>query len=205
MCLFHKNLTFLIPVELFYQTTLNCNESIEDGIPFDFDTCQEYWDSVSDSMRDLSWETIYLLFLLIGFSMVGFVMMYVGFGTATERINKRVRDTTFIALIRQEVSWYDVRSVAEITSQLADDAAMIHSFSGEPIRTFMMTAASVGCGLVVSFVFMWEVSLKAIIMSACEMVRYLILCCSVRLCRLGYLAIHGVWRVHAECANVRGR
>ena len=148
----------LFPIELFYQTTLNCDDSAEGGVPFGFDTCQDYWDSVSDSMRDLSFETIYLLIVLIGFSMVGFVMMYVGFGTATERINKRVRDTTFVALIRQEVGWYDVRSVAEITSQLSDDAAMIHSFSGEPIRTFVMTAASVGCGLVVSFVFMWEVS-----------------------------------------------
>ena len=149
-----------LSTELFYQVTLNCDEQIEGGVPFGFDTCQEYWDSTADDMRDLSFQTIYLLIVLIGFSMVGYIMMFQGFGIATERINKRVRDTTFIALIRQEVGWYDVRSVAEITSQLADDAAMIHSFSGEPIRTFMMTAASVGAGLVVSFVFMWEVSFK---------------------------------------------
>ena len=142
---------------MFYQFTLKCDDEIEGGVPFGFTTCQDYWDSVRDDMRDLSLETIYLLIILIGFSMLGFVIMFQGFGKATERINKRVRDTAYIALIRQEVGWYDVRSVAEITSQLSDDAAMIHSFSGEPIRTFMMTAASVGCGLVVSFVFMWEV------------------------------------------------
>ena len=170
---------------------------------FDFDTCQDYWDSVSDEMRDLTFETIYLLIVLIGFSMVGFVMMYLGFGTATERINKRVRDTTFVALIRQEVGWYDVRSVAEITSRLSDDAAMIHSFSGEPIRTFVMTAASVGCGLVVSFVYMWEVSLTLCCLTF--VATHFLMFYSVRICRLGYFAFHGVWRVHAKCANVGGR
>ncbi len=87
--------------------------------------------------------------------------MFMAFGTATERINKRVRDKSFRALIRQEVAWFDVRSVGQITSQLSDDAAMIHSFSGEPIRTFMMSLSSVGAGLIVSFYFMWEVCFTA--------------------------------------------
>jgi ATP-binding cassette subfamily B (MDR/TAP) protein 1 len=127
-------------------------------VPDDFETCQDYWNATADHMRELSFQTIYLLIGLIGCTMFGNIIMFQGFGTATERINKRVRDKTFRALICQEVSWYDVRSVGEITSQLSDDAAMIHSFSGEPIRTFMMTVASVGAGLIVSFYFMWEVS-----------------------------------------------
>ena len=69
---------------------------------------------------------------------------------------------TFTALVRQEVAWYDVRSVGQITSQLSDDAAMIHSFSGEPIRTITISLASVGCGLVVSFYFMWEFAFIAL-------------------------------------------
>jgi len=92
--------------------------------------------------------------------------MYMAFGTATERINKKVRDRAFRALIRQEVAWYDVRSVGNITSQLSDDAAMLHSFSGEPIRTLVMTVASVGAGVVVSFVFMWEVRKRSLV--CCE-------------------------------------
>lgn len=109
-------------------------------------------------MQDLSFKTLYLLVGLIFCSMSGSIIMFYCFGTATERINKRVRDMTFRALIRQEVAWYDVRSVGQITSQLSDDAAMIHAFSGEPIRSFVMSLASVGAGLIVSFYFMWEVS-----------------------------------------------
>merc|ERR1719352_300290 len=39
---------------------------------------------------------------------------------------------------------------------------MIHSFSGEPIRTFAMTIASVGAGLACSFIFMWEFAFVAL-------------------------------------------
>lgn len=124
-------LVFAFMIEVFYEFTLPCEDGGE--VPDGFDTCQNYWDSVADDMRDLSYDTMYLLAGLIGCTMIGNIMMFQGFGTATERINKRVRDMTFKALIRQEVGWYDVRSISEITSQLSDDAAMIHSFSGEPI------------------------------------------------------------------------
>jgi ATP-binding cassette, subfamily B (MDR/TAP), member 1 len=143
--------------EVFYQFTLPCEDGV--SVPFGYPTCQDYWDATAEDMQDLSFKTIYLLVALIFCSMFGSIIMYKAFGTATERINKKVRNMSFRALIRQEVAWYDVRSVGQITSQLSDDAAMIHSFSGEPIRTFMMSLSSVGAGLIVSFYFMWEVSL----------------------------------------------
>jgi len=74
-------------------------------------------------------------------------------------MHKRVRDATFKSLIRQEISYFDVRPIGSITTQLSDDAALIHSFSGEPIRSLVMNVASVAVGLVVSFVFMWPFAL----------------------------------------------
>jgi ATP-binding cassette subfamily B (MDR/TAP) protein 1 len=70
-------------------------------------------------------------------------------------MNKRVRDAAFSSLIRQEVSYYDLHPAGSLTTQLQDDAAMIHSFSGEPIRTLVMTVASLVVGVVIAFVFMW--------------------------------------------------
>ena len=135
--------------EVFYQYTLPCEDGV--SVPFGSPTCQDYWDATAEEMQDLSFKTIYLLIALIFCSMVGSVIMFTSFGTATERINKKVRDRSFRALIRQEVAWYDVRSIGQITSQLSDDAAMIHSFSGEPIRTFMMSISSVGVGRLVRY------------------------------------------------------
>ena len=57
--------------------------------------------------------------------------------------------------MRQEVGYFDLRPVGIITSQLHEDAALIHSFSGEPIRTLVMNVASVLVGVVISFIFMW--------------------------------------------------
>ena len=84
-------------------------------------------------------------------------MLYWGFGVAAERMNRRVRDAAFSSLVRQEVAWYDVRSAGAITSRLSDDAALLHAYAGEPIRTLVASLSSVLVGVVVSFVFMWYV------------------------------------------------
>jgi len=160
-----QGFVFAYMIECFYQYTLPCNDDPNVGdvsVPNGYLTCQEYWDAIADDMRSLSINIIWLLVGLICCTLIGCVIMFKAFGMATERINKRVRDETFKALIRQEVAWFDVRSVGEVTSQLSDDAAMIHSFSGEPIRTFVMTIASVGVGLVTSFIFMWEFAFVAL-------------------------------------------
>eukprot|EP00980_Cylindrotheca_fusiformis_P019676 scaffold6870_cov121-Cylindrotheca_fusiformis.AAC.3 len=160
-----QGFVFAYMIEVFYRYTEPCNDDPAAGllfIPGGHPTCQIYWDTVADDMKDLSINIIFLLLGLICCTLVGCVIMFKAFGMATERINKRVRDETFKALVRQEVSWFDVRAVGEITSQLSDDAAMIHSFSGEPIRTFVMTISSVGVGLVTSFYFMWEFAFVAL-------------------------------------------
>jgi ATP-binding cassette subfamily B (MDR/TAP) protein 1 len=203
-----QGFVFAYLIEVFYQFTLPCEDGV--SVPEGFGDCQEYWDSVADDMRDLAIATLYLLVGLIFCSMVGSIIMFKAFGLATERINKRVRDKTFRALIRQEVGWYDVRSVGQITTQLSDDAAMIHSFSGEPIRTFVMSISSVGAGLVVSFYYMWEVSFCATcIPTHVTPMVYLIWVSflvgfAVCLCCAGYPPLYGIWRIHAE-SSIGGR
>jgi len=120
-----------------------------------FESCQAYWDNEADYMADLSLTIFYALLGVLFSAVLGSVLLFYGFGIATERMNKRVRDAAFKNLVRQEVAWFDVRPVGTITTKLSDDAALIHSFSGEPIRTLVMNLASVFVGLVVSFVFMW--------------------------------------------------
>mmetsp|Transcript_22456 Transcript_22456/g.33650 ORF Transcript_22456/g.33650 Transcript_22456/m.33650 type:complete len:120 (+) Transcript_22456:1016-1375(+) len=84
---------------------------------------------------------------------------FYGFGKAAERMNRRVRDTAFGSLVRQEVAYFDKHSVGSITTQLQEDATLIQSFSGQPIRVLSMTLASILIGLVISFAFMWYVKL----------------------------------------------
>jgi ATP-binding cassette subfamily B (MDR/TAP) protein 1 len=125
--------------------------------PPEYETCQDYWDASSDAMRELSYKVAYGLVGILACALIGHTLVHVGFGTATERMNKRVRDASFQNLVRQEVAYFDMRPVALITSELSDDAAMIHAFSGEPIRTLFMNLASVMVGLIVAFIYMWYV------------------------------------------------
>ena len=85
-----------------------------------------------------------------------------GFGTASENMNKRVRDSAFTSLLRQEISYFDSHTVGSLTSQLSDDAALIHSFSGQPIRQLVMSLSSVLIGVIVSFIYMWPFALVAL-------------------------------------------
>lgn len=143
-------------IELLFRPVLPCEESDIGADNFaDYSSCQEYWDHESDAIRDLSHKVTYGWLGLIGCSLLGNVLLFYGFGTATERMNKRVRDAVFTALMRQDIAYYDTHSVSKLASQIEDDAAMIHSFSGEPIRTFTMSASSVLVGLVLSFAMMW--------------------------------------------------
>ena len=64
--------------------------------------------------------------------------------------------------MRQEVAFFDKRSVGSITSQLQDDAAFIFAFSGEPIRTLVINLSSVVTGLTISMIYMWPFALLSI-------------------------------------------
>jgi ATP-binding cassette, subfamily B (MDR/TAP), member 1 len=106
-------------------------------------------------MREKAFSVFYGFVGVIIACLFGFTVLFWGFGVASERMNKRVRDSVFSALLRQEVGWFDVRSPGAITSRLSDDAALLHSFTGEPVRTLTSSLASVLVGVIVSFIFMW--------------------------------------------------
>lgn len=131
-------------------------------IPGGFGTCEEYWDYVADDLRDASYSVSGYWACVMAGCLIGNVLTFWGFGMVSERLSKRVRDSSFAALLRQEVAFFDKRSVGSITSQLQDDAARIQAFSGEPIRAFIVAMSSVITGLTLSFIFMWPFALLAI-------------------------------------------
>ena len=92
-------------INLLFRRVERCPDDNND-IPFGFDTCEDYWKDVRDDMQDRSFTiSIYWAIVFVG-CILGFVMNFYGFGTASERISKRVRDSCFEALIRQEVAYF---------------------------------------------------------------------------------------------------
>lgn len=149
-------------IDLLYTPIYVCENGIiqsPPGVSLPYYTCQEYWDASADWMRSQSFMISYGYLGAVAATLFGTMLLFYGFNIASERMNKRVRDTAFQALTRQEVGFFDLHPTGVLTSRLADDAALLHSFSGEPIRTLVMNTASVLVGLIVSFVFMWPFAL----------------------------------------------
>lgn len=96
-----------------------------------FGDCDTYYDSVADDMRQMSFYLTYGFIGLAVASLVGMSITFWGFGSAAEKMNKRVRDAAFSSMIRQEIAWHDLRSPGELSSQLADDTALLRAFAGK--------------------------------------------------------------------------
>ena len=121
-------------------------------------TDQDYGDIV-DGMKTLAANIAFGSLGTIIASLFGNILLYYGFGVAVERMNRRVRDDAFKSLCRQECGYFDANPVGKITSELQDDAALVHSFTGEPIRSLVVSLASVLVGVVIGFVYMWPFAL----------------------------------------------
>jgi len=152
-------IVFAFMVEFLYEPVFPCNTGHEE----DFGSCESYWNSTADDMRAQSFNITFGWLGVMSSGLIGFVLLFYGFGAATERMNKRVRDAVFVSLLKQDVSYFDQNSVGKLATTIEEDAGMMHSFSGEPIRTFMLYSASVLVGVIVSFVFMWPFALMALV------------------------------------------
>ncbi|KAG7369599.1 efflux ABC transporter permease/ATP-binding protein [Nitzschia inconspicua] len=120
---------------------------------------QRDYDAIVDDMKSLAANIAYGSLGTILATLIGNVLLYYGFGVATERMNQRVRNDAFKSLARQECGYFDSHPVGSLTSRLQDDAALLHSFSGAPIRALIVSLASVFVGLVIGFYYLWPFAL----------------------------------------------
>lgn len=113
MGLLVRGIMFGETINLLFRRVPGCDGVTDEGIP-----CEDAYQIVADDMREDSFVLGgYWVAIAVG-CVVGNLLTFYGFGMASERLNKRVRDSAFTALIRQEVAFYDRRSVGKITSQV---------------------------------------------------------------------------------------
>jgi len=139
-------------INLLFQPVFPCDDDSLPSESIPFSTCQEYYGDVVDDMRSTSFQVAsYWVIVGVFGCVLGSILTFYGFGTASERMNKRLRDSTFKALLRQEVAFFDKRSVGSITSQLQDDTGRIQAFSAEPVRSILTALSSIIIGVALSF------------------------------------------------------
>ena len=142
---------FAYMIEVLFTAVLPC-PPVPDPL---FPDCDAYYEDVANDMQDRSLKIFYGYIGIFVTTMVGFTLLFWGFGQASERMNKRIRDAAFMSILRQEIAWHDQHSPNALTSRLSDDAALIHAFANEPVRTLTASLASVAVGIIVSFIYMW--------------------------------------------------
>ena len=93
-------------IDVLFRRVEPCFNEDEATIPPGFETCEDYWKFAADDMQERSF-TISIYWAIVFFGcIIGFVLNFWGFGQASERLNKRVRDMCFKALMRQEVAYF---------------------------------------------------------------------------------------------------
>jgi hypothetical protein len=55
------------------------------------------------------------------------MLPFYGFGTATERIDKLIQDSIFVALMRQHIANFEIHYAGTLSTRLEEDATMMHS------------------------------------------------------------------------------
>ena len=104
-----RGIAFGFMIELLFHPVFPCDEFnfMESDSFVGFQSCKDYFDHEADWIRDYSYKVTYGWLALIASTMIGNVLLYYGFGTAVERMNKRVRDAMFVALMKQDIAFYD--------------------------------------------------------------------------------------------------
>jgi hypothetical protein len=85
-------IAFAYVIELLYTRVGSCDEPAQTPCP------PGYYDIVADDMRDMSFKIGLGLLGLIVLALFGSTLLYYAFGKASERILKRVSDSTRVLL-----------------------------------------------------------------------------------------------------------
>ena len=102
---------------------------------------------------------VYLAIFLSFFNLVQFG----GLGVASELLTERLRGKTFLAILRQDIWFFDQdeNSVGSLTSNLSSDPQAIQGVSGSVLGSILQVTVNILGGVVVSLLYGWKLALVA--------------------------------------------
>ncbi|XP_073295866.1 ABC transporter B family member 19-like isoform X1 [Primulina huaijiensis] len=118
------------------------------------------------NIHELKREVGYLCLVLLGLGL-GCILTMTGqqgfCGWAGTKLTKRVRNSLFKAILRQEPGWFDFseNSTGILVSRLSIDCISFRAVLGDRISVLLMGLSAAGVGLGISFYLQWRLTLLA--------------------------------------------
>ncbi|KAJ3190714.1 Multidrug resistance protein 1 [Irineochytrium annulatum] len=103
-----------------------------------------------------------LMFFII--SIGAFLGNFIGIATFTaagEKLTKRLRERTFEALLKQDISYFDEEkhTTGALTARLAEDAGLVQGLTGRLMSSIIQIGVTMIAGLAIAFSHGWELTL----------------------------------------------
>lgn len=91
------------------------------------------------------------------------------FACSGEALTKRLRSQAFCALLRQEVAYFDnpKNNTGAICTRLATEASAVQGATGIHVGVTIRNFMALGVGIIISFVFSWQISLLVLAFVPC--------------------------------------
>lgn len=120
----------------------------------------DYEKTKSEMLYDARWWSLGFLLLGIIFG-VAVTCQHYGFGVVAQRLIGRMRLSTFSAILQQEIGWFDAEEnkSGALISRLATDTATLQAMTSDTLNQVLISIASIGLGIVISFFYSWQMTL----------------------------------------------
>ncbi|TKR93550.1 hypothetical protein L596_007979 [Steinernema carpocapsae] len=79
--------------------------------------------------------------------------------SVAERLVHKIRKTYLKAILRQQISWFDLQQTGNLTSKLTDDLERVREGFGDKMSLFIQMVSAFFAGFVVGFIYNWEMAL----------------------------------------------
>ncbi|KAJ1953969.1 Multidrug resistance protein 1, partial [Dipsacomyces acuminosporus] len=101
-----------------------------------------------------------LYFLALGLGMwVVASIQQLCWSIAAERTGRRVREAFYIAILRQDIGWFDDISTGELITRISGDVNLIQEGTGEKFSYVIQHVATFLTGAIIAFVKGWKLTL----------------------------------------------
>ncbi|KAJ3372638.1 Multidrug resistance protein 1 [Allomyces arbusculus] len=114
--------------------------------------------------QELQDKAYFWLLVFVGLTVANFVInlfQFGCFGIAGERLTRRIRETTFEAMLRQEMGWFDdeQHGTGALTAQLSEQADLIQGLTGPNAANLLQLLVSMGSAIGLAFYYSWQLTL----------------------------------------------